>query len=128
MASCSYKGCKISVTSQIYSKIQKRSLIKNGSKLQGKTNTSNRTRNNSSYIDYIVNCAKVFYGPSLKHYRQLAFEPAVQNNLAIPESRDIHQLASEAWIKGFHQHFGDLSLRTPEGCSLGHVIGFNQLM
>lgn len=79
-----------------------------------------------SLRDYIIKCAKLFYGLSLKDCRQLAYELAIKNNLEIPESWHAEQLASEAWLKGFRQRFQDLSLRTPEGCSLGRAVGFNQ--
>ena len=58
--------------------------------------------------------------------RKLAFQLAIKNNLNVPESWKLEQSATLAWMKSFRKRFPELSLRIPEGCSLGRASGFNK--
>ncbi|XP_031335285.1 tigger transposable element-derived protein 6-like [Photinus pyralis] len=76
--------------------------------------------------DYIVSCSKMFYGLSRDDTRRLAYEMALKNQLPVPETWRFNESATLSWIKGFQKRHPNLSLRTPEGCSLSRATGFNK--
>lgn len=79
-----------------------------------------------SLQNYIVTCSKMFYGLTLIDCRRLAYEVAIRNNLKISDKWHIEKMATVDWIKGFRKRYPNLSLRTPEGCSLARASGFNK--
>ena len=79
-----------------------------------------------SLCEYLIVCSKMFYGLTLTDCRSLAYELGVKNNIRLPESWAASKKASVDWMKGFRQRFPQLSLRTPEGCSLSRATGFNE--
>lgn len=78
-------------------------------------------------IDYIFQCSKMFYGLTITDCRKLAYDLAKANNLSIPHNWEEAKKASVDWYKGFRKRHPNLSLRTPEGCSLARAIGFNKV-
>lgn len=76
--------------------------------------------------EYIINCSKMFYGLSRDDTRRLSYEAAVYNNIVVPANWHASKSASLAWIKGFQKRHSELSLRTPEGCSLSRATSFNR--
>ncbi|XP_072380813.1 uncharacterized protein [Diabrotica undecimpunctata] len=69
----------------------------------------------------------MFYGLSREDTRNLSYEAAVYNNIVVPANWHTSKIASLAWMKGFQKrHSNNLSLRTPEGCSLARATGFNK--
>lgn len=76
--------------------------------------------------EYLILCSKMFYGLTLTDCRSLAYELGVKNNITVPETWSASRKASTDWMKGFRQRFPELSLRTPEGCSLSRATGFNK--
>lgn len=76
--------------------------------------------------EYIVMCSKMFYGLSRDDTRRLAYETALQNNITVPQTWQLSKSATLPWIKGFQKRHPNLSLRSPEGCSLSRATGFNK--
>ncbi|XP_072392494.1 uncharacterized protein [Diabrotica undecimpunctata] len=77
--------------------------------------------------EYIIKCSKMFYGLSREDTRKLSYEAAVYNNIVVPANWHTSKIALLAWMKGFQKrHSNNLSLRTPEGCSLARATGFNK--
>lgn len=76
--------------------------------------------------NYMITCAKMFYGLPLIECRQLAYEMASVNEIDMPDTWKIRRLAGEKWMRGFMKRNPRLSLRTPEGCSLARAAAFNE--
>ncbi|KAI5708742.1 hypothetical protein M8J76_002311 [Diaphorina citri] len=67
----------------------------------------------------------MFYGLTRKECRTLAYEMAKTNRLNYPSTWDDNKKAGEDWLYHFMQRHPQLSLRTPEGCSLARASSFN---
>ena len=76
--------------------------------------------------EYLIVCSKMFYGLTLNDCRSLAYELGIKNNIVVPKTWTESEKAFIDWMKGFRQRFPQLSLRTPEGCSLSRATGFNK--
>ncbi|KAI5724685.1 hypothetical protein M8J77_005936 [Diaphorina citri] len=76
--------------------------------------------------DYLIRTAEMFYGFTKEESRILAYEVAKANNLKYPTSWDREQKAGTDWLYHYMQRHTQLSLRTPEGCSLARAASFNQ--
>lgn len=76
--------------------------------------------------EYLKVCAKMNCGLHYKKIRKLAYELAVKNNIARPNTWDLKQMAGNDWMKGFMKRNKTLSLRTPEATSLSRGTSFNR--
>lgn len=79
-----------------------------------------------SLMDYLIACAKQYYGLPLSELLKLAYEMAIVNNIKVPENWHKLKMAGEKWYRGFRARHPKLSLRTPEGCSLSRATSFNK--
>ena len=68
----------------------------------------------------------MFYGLTTKDCRKLAYETAVANEIKCPASWVEKKIAGEDWLLGFFKRHPNLSLRSPEGCSLARATAFNR--
>lgn len=75
---------------------------------------------------YIIKCSKMFYGLPILECRKVAYEMAVINNKKRPKNWDENEMAGIHWFSNFRQRHSNLSLRTPEGCSLSRATSFNR--
>ncbi|XP_051162417.1 uncharacterized protein LOC127282288 [Leptopilina boulardi] len=66
-----------------------------------------------------------FYGLTKKDCQMLAFEYAEANNIENPFIKE-KKAAGDKWINNFFAR-QNLSLRQPEKCSMGRVMGFNKV-
>lgn len=66
-----------------------------------------------------------FYGLTRKHIMKVAFEYAEINNVSERFNKE-KKMAGKDWLKGFCSR-NNLSLRTPEQCSMARAIGFNKV-
>ncbi|XP_031328883.1 uncharacterized protein LOC116159925 [Photinus pyralis] len=67
---------------------------------------------------------KMFYGLTKKGLQIATYKFAVLNN--VPNTfNKVKQMAGETWIVGFCQRH-NITLRQPEKCSMGRVMGFNK--
>jgi hypothetical protein len=66
-----------------------------------------------------------FYGITRKLMMMIAFDYAVANGVSGRFNSE-EKMAGKDWLKGFYQR-QNLLLHTPEQCSLGRAIGFNQV-
>ncbi|XP_031344824.1 uncharacterized protein LOC116171893 [Photinus pyralis] len=66
-----------------------------------------------------------FYGITKKNLQIAAFKFAQVNNIQHRFNK-ITKMAGPSWIKGFcHRH--NISLRQPEKCTMGRIMGFNKV-
>jgi len=75
---------------------------------------------------YLLESSKMFYGLSTRDSRQLAFEMAERNDIVMPRSWKINRCAGLEWFRIFMRRNPNLSIRTPEGCSLSRATSFNK--
>ena len=68
----------------------------------------------------------MFYGLTTKDCRKLEHEIAVANEIKCPASWIEKKIAGEDWLLGFFKRHLNLSLRSPEGCSLARATAFNR--
>ena len=68
----------------------------------------------------------MFYGLPPIECRRLAYQMATINRIKYPNSWDCLEMAGIDWFKSFMKRHPELSLRTPEGCSLSRATSFNQ--
>lgn len=80
----------------------------------------------ASLEKYIIDCSRMFYGLSVTDCRKLAFEMAIENSKIIPDKWHEEKMAGLKWFRGFRERHEQLSLRTPEGCSLSRATSFNR--
>lgn len=66
-----------------------------------------------------------FYGLTRKHIIKVAFEYAEINNVSERFNKE-NKKAGKDWLNGFCSR-NNLSLRTPEQCSMARAIGFNKI-
>lgn len=66
-----------------------------------------------------------FYGLTRKHIMKVDFEYADNNNVSERFNKE-KKMAGKDWLKGFCSR-NNLSLRTPEECSMARAIGFNKV-
>lgn len=75
---------------------------------------------------YVLRCSKICYGLTPKQIRSLAYDYAVVNNIKFLHNwADVEQASSD-WFSGFLKRHPNLSLRSPEACSLSRATSFNQ--
>ena len=74
---------------------------------------------------YILTCSRMFYGLPIKERRCIAFEMATINKISIPQRWHKDSMAGIDLVNNFRKRHPDLSLRTPEGCSLSRATSFN---
>jgi hypothetical protein len=84
------------------------------------------TQQENQLVEYLLNCSKMFYGLPKSDCRKLAYEMAVRNRVKYPKSWDREKEAGVDWMWGFMRRHPQLSLRTPEGCSLSRATSFNR--
>lgn len=68
---------------------------------------------------------KMFYGLTKKGLQIAAYKFSVLNNIPNTFNKD-KQMAGETWVAGFCQRH-NITLRQPEKCSMGRVMGFNKI-
>lgn len=78
-------------------------------------------------INYIITCSKLFYGLTITDCCKLTFDLVKANNIRVPDNWEISRKASIDCYKGFWKKHPNISLRTPEGCSLARPVGFNKV-
>jgi hypothetical protein len=61
-------------------------------------------------------CGETIFGLSQKDFRQFAFQPAKQNGIENPISKE-REAAGRKWLKRFLSRNPKLSVRTPHGLS-----------
>ncbi|XP_047020138.1 uncharacterized protein LOC124636298 [Helicoverpa zea] len=76
--------------------------------------------------EYIAECCKVFYGLSTLDARKIVYETAVVNNIEVPQKWHDTKQAGVEWLYGFRKRYPNITLRTPEGCSLSRATSFNR--
>ncbi|KAI5722693.1 hypothetical protein M8J76_012165 [Diaphorina citri] len=74
---------------------------------------------------YLKISCQMFYGLTSTDCRKLAYETAVLNKMSYPKSWDENHSAGVEWLRTFMVR-NKLSLRSPEGCSLGRATSFNR--
>lgn len=75
---------------------------------------------------YILDCSKMFHGLSLIKTRELAFTYAVNLKKEVPKNWLTDKMAGKDWLDGCRRRNANLSLRSPEGTSLGRATAFNR--
>lgn len=79
-----------------------------------------------SLVDYIIKCSQMFYGLTRQEVQQLAYEMALTNAINIPQKWHEKKCAGKEWLYNFRKRHTNVSLRTPEGCSLSRATSFNR--
>lgn len=81
----------------------------------------------SELVDYLTAASKIFHGLTMVELRELAYELAAANNVAMPEVWRENEKAGVDWARGFmDRHRADISLRCPEATSLQRMSSFNR--
>lgn len=76
--------------------------------------------------EYILNCAHMFHGLTVKKLRSLVYDLARANKLKYPNGWDKEKMAGRDWYYGFMQRNAQLSVRQPEATSLARATAFNR--
>lgn len=84
------------------------------------------TEQEKSLLDYIIKCSRMFYGLTRQEVKQLAYQMAVTNGISVSEKWHETKCAGKEWLYNFRKRHSELSLRTPEGCSLARATSFNR--
>ena len=118
------------VTLSRYVKKKQANSEQNGAEVMYRPNYNVRQVFNSDQeaklTDYLINCARMYYGLPVIECRKLALEMAVINKIPHPQSWDHHKMAGIDWFVGFLKRNPVLSQRTPEGCSLSRATSFTK--
>ncbi|KAK3932672.1 Tigger transposable element-derived protein 6 [Frankliniella fusca] len=78
-------------------------------------------------VNYCVLMCKMGYGLTVDKLRELAYEVAVANNIECPAKWHVNKMAGIDWYHGFKKrHSDELSIRTPEACSIARAMAFNK--
>ncbi|XP_030767040.1 uncharacterized protein LOC115890832 [Sitophilus oryzae] len=80
----------------------------------------------SLLMEYLLTSADLYYGLTPKQTRKFAYQFGQENQKKIPENWRKNECASYDWLKGFMSRHPQLSLRSPEGTSLGRATAFNR--
>lgn len=76
-------------------------------------------------VKYILTMSKMGYGLTVIECRKLAYEMAVRNQIPIPENWTKNKLSGLEWFRGFKKRHSNISIRSPEACSLSRMTSFN---
>lgn len=76
-------------------------------------------------VKHIFQMEARFFGLTIKHLKQLAFQIAVANNLQT-RFNQANELAGNEWVKNFLRRHPEISLRTPQPTSIARASGFNK--
>ncbi|XP_063220582.1 uncharacterized protein LOC134529986 [Bacillus rossius redtenbacheri] len=76
---------------------------------------------------YLLKCSKMYYGLTTKDCRHLAYEMANVNGITCPKNWEEKHLAGIDWFSNFMKRHPDISLRSPETCSLSRATSFNKM-
>lgn len=79
-----------------------------------------------SLLEYLFQCAYCFYGLTNLDCRQVAFQMAKINDIKVPNAWDQQKLAGVEWLRSFRRRHPELTLRSPERCSLARATSFNR--
>jgi hypothetical protein len=74
----------------------------------------------------ILAASKLYYGLTTKDERNLAYQHATKNNVAIPAGWCAEQHTSSDWLSSFLKRKNKLSICTPQATSPGRATGFNK--
>lgn len=77
-------------------------------------------------VNYLIKCSQMFYGLTILDTRKLAYEMATINKMKVPQKWHETKLAGIEWLYSFRKRHPNISLRTPEGCSLSRATSFNR--
>lgn len=75
---------------------------------------------------YLILASKMHYGLHRNQLRALAYEFAISNKKAVPESCHEKRRSGKNWFRCFMRRHSDLSLRKPEATSLSRSTSFNK--
>lgn len=75
---------------------------------------------------FLKKSSQMFYGLTIEQCRKLFYDMAVTNEINVPESWHKNRTAGEDYYYLFMKRHPNLSLRTPEACSLARAVGFNK--
>lgn len=76
--------------------------------------------------EYIIEACEMCYGLTLLNTRELAYKYAITNNKTVPRGWHEKKRAGVEWMNNFRKRHPMLSLRKPEGTSLGRATSFNK--
>ncbi|KAK3928286.1 Pogo transposable element with KRAB domain [Frankliniella fusca] len=79
-----------------------------------------------SIAQYCTDMALIGYGLTTLKVRELAYETAMINKIKVPDSWTKETIAGLDWLHGFQRRHPQLSIRTPEGCSIARAQAFNK--
>ncbi|KOB63449.1 Uncharacterized protein OBRU01_24838 [Operophtera brumata] len=75
--------------------------------------------------NYFKHCALLFYGLTAKESRRVAYQCAKINNLKMPASWEVNEMAGKDWLLAFRRKH-NITLEKPEACSLAGATAFNR--
>ena len=76
-------------------------------------------------VQLLLNLEKKLFGLTQQDLRKLVFQYCERNNITHPFNK-LDRMAGEDWARGFMKRHRNLSVRKPEGMSIGRAIGFNR--
>nr|CAI5860219.1 unnamed protein product [Callosobruchus analis] len=75
---------------------------------------------------YLMRCAEIYFGLSIKEVRKLAVELAIKYSMKAPPSWIENKMAGEEWFRSFVKRNPELSVRVAEATSLSRATSFNR--
>ena len=75
--------------------------------------------------EHCIEMVQRYHGLTIDKVKQVAYEFATRNNIAVPESWEKNKRAGKDWVFLFMRR-KNLSLRSPEATSLGRATAFNK--
>lgn len=76
-------------------------------------------------VELVLSMESRLYGLTLTDLRRLVYQYCTRNNISHPFNQ-VTEMAGEDWARAFLKRHGNLSIRQPEGMSIGRAIGFNK--
>lgn len=76
-------------------------------------------------VQVLLSMESRLFGLSLQDLRRLVFQYCKRNEIANPFNKET-EMAGEDWARMFLKRHSNLSVRQPEGMSIGRAMGFNK--
>jgi len=90
----------------------------------GKRNVLTASQEND-LVQVVLSLESRLFGLSVRDLRRLIFQYCERNKITHPFNKDT-EMAGEDWVTQFLKRHSNLSVRKPEGMSIGRAIGFNK--
>ncbi|XP_073821485.1 uncharacterized protein [Musca autumnalis] len=90
------------------------------------TNQVFNKRQETELCEYFKSCSTLQHGFTYVNARRFVYQYAITNEIGIPRSWTVNEMAGVDWVQGFMKRNHELSLRKPQNCSINRLTAFNK--